>query len=212
MEISVYLCSLTCAAPTLIYTYRHTLSLHDALPYFAGKQWFEPALLVLVAAVLPQHFHVAGIGRIAIEDFRRQEALAHLLGQWRVFDMGEAGAMLRVRQEQIPQAGIARLRLQHLDLRRHLPLRPVPATVRRHLLAQQGLFDRLDMVVHESTDALDQILCARAVGKVHRGVSWAVRQILHRHCEEIGRATSELQSLMRPSYAVFCLKKKNNTN
>src|SRR3546814_18522803 len=107
MEISVYLCSLTCAAPTLIYTYRHTLSLHDALPYFAGKQWFEPALLVLVAAVLPQHFHVAGIGRIAIEDFRRQEALAHLLGQWRVFDMGEAGAMLRVRQEQIPQLGRA---------------------------------------------------------------------------------------------------------
>src|SRR3546814_4815837 len=27
--------------------------------------------------------------------------------------------------------------------------------------------------------------------------------------EEIGRATSELQSLMRISYAVFCLKKKN---
>src|SRR3546814_3625307 len=27
---------------------------------------------------------------------------------------------------------------------------------------------------------------------------------------EIGRATSELQSLMRSSYAVFCLKKKNN--
>src|SRR3546814_6629170 len=26
---------------------------------------------------------------------------------------------------------------------------------------------------------------------------------------EIGRATSELQSLMRISYAVFCLKKKN---
>src|SRR3546814_10716110 len=29
---------------------------------------------------------------------------------------------------------------------------------------------------------------------------------------EIGRATSELQSLMRISYAVFCLKKKNNNN
>src|SRR3546814_3683966 len=28
--------------------------------------------------------------------------------------------------------------------------------------------------------------------------------------EEIGRATSELQSLMRISYAVFCLKTKNN--
>src|SRR3546814_9829861 len=28
--------------------------------------------------------------------------------------------------------------------------------------------------------------------------------------DQIGRATSELQSLMRNSYAVFCLKKKNN--
>src|SRR3546814_7952945 len=30
--------------------------------------------------------------------------------------------------------------------------------------------------------------------------------------EEIGRAHVELQSLMRISYAVFCLKKKKNTN
>src|SRR3546814_2756254 len=29
--------------------------------------------------------------------------------------------------------------------------------------------------------------------------------------DEIGRATSELQSLMRISYAVFCLKKKKHT-
>src|SRR3546814_6396588 len=29
---------------------------------------------------------------------------------------------------------------------------------------------------------------------------------------EIGRATSELQSLMRISYAVFCLQKKNHNN
>src|SRR3546814_9991705 len=29
---------------------------------------------------------------------------------------------------------------------------------------------------------------------------------------EIGRATSELQSLMRISYAVFCLKKKHSQN
>src|SRR3546814_10452542 len=32
---------------------------------------------------------------------------------------------------------------------------------------------------------------------------------LRRQRREIGRATSELQSLMRTSYAVFCLKKKN---
>src|SRR3546814_5245535 len=31
------------------------------------------------------------------------------------------------------------------------------------------------------------------------------------HAAQIGRAHSELQSLMRISYAVFCLKKKNTT-
>src|SRR3546814_1172277 len=39
-----------------------------------------------------------------------------------------------------------------------------------------------------------------------RGASWAPRQT---RSEE---HTSELQSLMRNSYAVFCLKKKNTTN
>src|SRR3546814_7899646 len=36
----------------------------------------------------------------------------------------------------------------------------------------------------------------------------------HQEAEQIGRAPSELQSLMRTSYAVFCLKKnnKNKTN
>src|SRR3546814_4702853 len=36
-----------------------------------------------------------------------------------------------------------------------------------------------------------------------------------RHRDQLGRSeehTSELQSLMRISYAVFCLKKKNTTN
>src|SRR3546814_8616983 len=36
------------------------------------------------------------------------------------------------------------------------------------------------------------------------GFGWLLRL----RCQEIGRHTSELQSLMRISYAVFCLKKK----
>src|SRR3546814_2307860 len=36
-------------------------------------------------------------------------------------------------------------------------------------------------------------------------------QACHRRTQQIGRDTSELQSLMRISYAVFCLKKKNDT-
>src|SRR3546814_5363967 len=38
--------------------------------------------------------------------------------------------------------------------------------------------------------------------------------IIHRHYEQVSRSeehTSELQSLMRISYAVFCMKKKNIT-
>src|SRR3546814_7124708 len=38
---------------------------------------------------------------------------------------------------------------------------------------------------------------------------FAVLALLPPMLEEIGRAQSELQSLMRISYAVFCLKKKN---
>src|SRR3546814_5188981 len=36
-------------------------------------------------------------------------------------------------------------------------------------------------------------------------------ELAHAELGEIGRATSELQSLMRISYAVFCLKKKKTS-
>src|SRR3546814_7419875 len=39
-----------------------------------------------------------------------------------------------------------------------------------------------------------------------------VRTAVRLEQDQIGRATSELQSLMRISYAVFCLKKKKHTN
>src|SRR3546814_6748320 len=43
-------------------------------------------------------------------------------------------------------------------------------------------------------------------------VAVAKRSHLLAYREEIGRAHVELQSLMRISYAVFCLKKKNHTH
>src|SRR3546814_2353866 len=43
--------------------------------------------------------------------------------------------------------------------------------------------------------------------------AYPVVEILHRHCTQRSEEhTSELQSLMRISYAVFCLKKKKHTN
>src|SRR3546814_4325572 len=49
---------------------------------------------------------------------------------------------------------------------------------------------------------------ARAAGLLRRALTWAA--VAGVWCE-IGRATSELQSLMRLSYAFFCSKKKRHT-
>src|SRR3546814_6459416 len=52
-------------------------------------------------------------------------------------------------------------------------------------------------------DAWMTCWCEKRVGDAHRPV-----QVGHTRPTEIGKHTSELQSLMRISYAVFCLKKK----
>src|SRR3546814_8147789 len=49
------------------------------------------------------------------------------------------------------------------------------------------------------------------VEEVSEPGDFIVRDLPTLDANEIGRHTSELQSLMRISYAVFCLKKKNNT-
>src|SRR3546814_3816852 len=52
--------------------------------------------------------------------------------------------------------------------------------------------------------------CLASVRHYHGGASPAAAEAdLHRVAERSEEHTSELQSLMRISYAVFCLKKKN---
>src|SRR3546814_5585838 len=60
-------------------------------------------------------------------------------------------------------------------------------------------------------------VCRCSARKAHRGSSSAASAASIRASSAVRRArseehTSELQSLMRNSYAVFCLKKKNNNN
>src|SRR3546814_9670021 len=62
--------------------------------------------------------------------------------------------------------------------------------------------DRLAVAVEEVED---EPLLAADVARVHSGLSPAPLIRAHPRSEE---HTSELQSLMRISYAVFCLKKK----
>src|SRR3546814_4871893 len=116
---------------TEIYTYCHTLSLHDALPIFVGV-----VADLLVAGHASHHVHLAVVG--------------------------------------VAAAGRAAVEaVEHLELR---------------------VVDAVGVVV--DVRARDERLAAFPVQPLH-----LVRSEEH---------TSELQSLMRISYAVFCLKKKKN--
>src|SRR3546814_9146938 len=54
-------------------------------------------------------------------------------------------------------------------------------------------------------------LCCRKRRVPALGVTYRLRRTAHRRKSRSEEHTSELQSLMRISYAVFCLKKKNTT-
>jgi hypothetical protein len=108
------------------------------------------------AAVTLQHFHVARVRRGAVERLRREAHLAHLLGQRRVFQICEAGAMFALIEEQVPQTLRLRLLLQLFDDRHDDPGIALLARV-VHLMVI-GLFGRIDVRVHEIADALQPLL------------------------------------------------------
>ena len=111
---------------------------------FAVEQRLQPPVLLLLRRVAHQRFHVAGIGGRAVERLRRDRRAPHDLAQGRVFEIGQAGAVFALGQEQVPQPGGARLGLQLLHDRRHLPA--VPGL--RHLLLEDFL-GRIDLGLHE---------------------------------------------------------------
>src|SRR3546814_9211889 len=63
---------------------------------------------------------------------------------------------------------------------------------------------------HPNLDLLDTLaaLAAQKSPMHRKRIAWNDDMVVSKRSEE---HTSELQSLMRISYAVFCLKKKNNT-
>src|SRR3546814_2959914 len=79
-----------------------------------------------------------------------------------------------------------------------LPASADPITLRHMLTHGSGLIDYEDLMAPDATEQVHDI---------------DVLHMLER--EDAARSeehTSELQSLMRSSYAVFCLKKKNKTS
>ena len=124
---------------------------------FTGQQRLQPARLVGVRRVARQHFHVAGVWGRAVEHLRRKIDAAHLLGTHRVFQIGQARALVGAAfmrrvfgQEQVPQAFRLGFGLQRFNDGHHLP-----AVLAEGL--HLGLVDRhggVDVRVHESHHAV----------------------------------------------------------
>ncbi len=127
----------------------------------AAQQGLEPLLLLRLAAIAHQHFHVAGIGRRAVEGLRAEPRTAHDFRQRRVFGVGQAGTQLGFRQEQVPQPFGPGLGLQFLDDGGGLP-----AIALAHLLVEDFL-GGVDMRVHERLNALAQLLNLGGIGEIH---------------------------------------------
>src|SRR3546814_3995288 len=68
--------------------------------------------------------------------------------------------------------------------------------------SKRGLWQAIFAVLVESGEPPDTAMIDSSSVKAHRSASGAQKGRSEEH-------TSELQSLMRTSYAVFCLKKKN---
>ena len=64
----------------------------EARADLAFEQRLQPARLLLRRAEQRQDLHVADVGRIAIEDFRRGERAAENFAEMRIFVVGEARA------------------------------------------------------------------------------------------------------------------------
>src|SRR2546422_10611133 len=83
----------------------------------------EPLLLLLGRAVALERLHVAGVGRRAVEGLRRDRRAAHDLAERGVLEVREPGTAPALREEEVPEAALARLRLQLLDDRGDPPAR-----------------------------------------------------------------------------------------
>ena len=74
---------------------------------FTVQQRLQPLFFLLRRPEHVQHFHVAGVGRVAVEHLGRPLDPAHQFGERGVFQVGQPGArlvVLQARQEHVPQA------------------------------------------------------------------------------------------------------------
>ena len=128
----------------------------------------QPLVLLLRRAVAVEDFHVAGVGRGAVEHLRCQGHAAHQLGARRIFEVGQSGAVKSPsscvggrRHEEIPQAFGFGLGLQLFEDRDDLP------ALTFMVLTVVGFDRRIDMGFHESDNPVAPELLPLRYRKIH---------------------------------------------
>ena len=111
----------------------------------AGQQGLQPLFLLLGRADALQHFHIAGIGRRAVQRLARQRVLAQLRRDIGIVEIVQPFAGLGIRQEEVPESAVARLLLSGLQ-QFELPRRIGPAVGAPFAQPEILLGDRIDIL------------------------------------------------------------------
>ena len=164
---------------------------------FAAQQRLQPCALVLFGAIALDGFHVARIGRGAVEHFRRPHHAAHDFAQRRVVEVRQAirGAR-RFGQEQIPQSLLACQRFEPFDQFGRNPALALFEAVAVDFLLER-FFVRIDMLVHEGEQTRLQLLAALGVIEIHRQSFGLSREKIRRW--RPARISSRVRLLGAPS-------------
>src|SRR3546814_17545870 len=89
---------------------------------------------------------------------------------------------------------------------------PYTTLFRSRLIIPFGVGGNNDIVGRRIASQLSEILGEQVLPINHGGAGGVIGTELAAHADRSEEHTSELQSLMRISYAVFCLKKKKHKN
>ena len=133
--------------------FRHHIGRAD----IAVQKRHQPTVFHPLFAVAFQHFHIAGVRRVAVEHLGRDGDLAHLLGQIGVFHGAQAIATVTVCQPEIPKPAFLGLGLQPVQNFQLTVCVLEPVT--RRVCSDLGVefsIQRGDFVFHHIAHRIDQ--------------------------------------------------------
>ena len=134
----------------------------------SGEQVGQPFAFLPIGAVADQRLDIAGVRRGTVEHLGGKMHPPHDLAQRGILHVGETRAVFGIRQEQVPEAGVACLLLQLLQNRRMSPAVGGDLVVITPLVG-------IDMRGHEGFEAPAQVARAVAWLEVHAVRPRAVR-------------------------------------